>query len=98
MYAAPRSPRRPSASWDKTGRVWDVASGTEVARLNGHDDQIHDIALSPDGHRLATASDDKTARIWPLFATTQALVDHARMIMPRDLTAEEQKRFSLSSP
>jgi WD40 repeat protein len=93
----PDETRVVTVSWDKTGRVWDVVTGSEVARLNGHDDQIHDIALSPDGHRLATASDDKTARIWPLFATTQALVDHARMIMPRDLTAEENQRFSLTS-
>jgi WD40 repeat protein len=82
-----------TASWDKSAIIWDIATGLQVGKLLGHDDEIHSVALSPDGNELATASDDKTARIWPLFTTTQALVDHARMIMPRDLSKSEQERF-----
>ena len=93
----PDETRVVTASWDNTARVWDIATGAEVARLIGHDNQIHSIALSPDGRRLATVSDDNTARIWPLFATTEALIDQARMIMPRDLTAEQREHFSLNS-
>ncbi len=32
----------------------------------GHTDQILDVAVSPDGRRLATASMDNTARIWTI--------------------------------
>lgn len=93
----PDEKRVVTASYDRTARVWDVATGAEVAVLRGHEDQIHSLALSPDGSKVATGSDDKTARIWPLFATTQAIVDHAHTIVPRELTAKERERFFLSS-
>jgi len=94
----PDQKRVVTASYDKTARVWDAATGAQVAVLRGHEDQIHELALSPNGSKVATASDDKTARIWPLFSTTQALVDHARLIMPRELTAREHQRFFLGTP
>jgi len=42
-----------------------------------------------------TASEDFTARIFNVFQTTQDLIDHARSIVPRQLTACERKRFFL---
>jgi len=33
---------------DKTARVWEVASGREVARLT-HGDRVYAVAFSPDG-------------------------------------------------
>ncbi|HSK04477.1 MAG TPA: WD40 repeat domain-containing protein, partial [Kofleriaceae bacterium] len=38
--------------------------GTVIARRAAHDDQIFDIAISPDETLVATASDDRTARLW----------------------------------
>ncbi|HWN66820.1 MAG TPA: CHAT domain-containing protein [Haliangium sp.] len=35
-----------------------------IVTLRGHEDAIHDLALSPDGELVATASSDGTARVW----------------------------------
>jgi len=53
-----------TASEDNTARIWDAASGTEIAVLRGHDSAVNSAAFSPDGSRIVTASNDKTARIW----------------------------------
>jgi WD40 repeat protein/tRNA A-37 threonylcarbamoyl transferase component Bud32 len=48
-----------SASEDKTVRLWDTASGREVATLTGHAEPVSSLCFSPDGRRLASASGDK---------------------------------------
>ncbi|MGA7392366.1 MAG: TIR domain-containing protein, partial [Terrimicrobiaceae bacterium] len=48
-----------------SARVWEVASGREIAVLI-HDDIVDTLALSPNGRHLATASEDHTARVWDL--------------------------------
>ncbi|OQE07888.1 hypothetical protein PENFLA_c154G04290 [Penicillium flavigenum] len=54
----------PGASYDKTVRVWDPATGQCASILEGHSGPVSSIAWSQDGSRLASASDDKTVRIW----------------------------------
>ena len=61
---SPDGSRIVTASMDKTARIWDAATGKEIAVLRGHEDGVHSAAFSPDGSRIVTASDDKTARIW----------------------------------
>jgi len=51
-----------SASWDRSVRVWDLASGTARV-LEGHADNVNGVAFLPDG-RAASASYDTTIRIW----------------------------------
>ena len=53
-----------TASVDRTAKVWDAASGTEVLTLKGHREVILSAVFSPDGRSIVTASDDGTARIW----------------------------------
>jgi serine/threonine protein kinase len=51
---------------DMVVQLWDVASGRERRRLKGHSDNLHCLAISPDGRRVAAGSSDHSARIWAL--------------------------------
>jgi WD40 repeat protein len=61
---SPDGARIATASSDKTARIWDGASGEEVAALLGHNDTVSAAAFSPDGARILTASGDHSARLW----------------------------------
>jgi len=55
-----------TGSWDSDLRVWDVATGKELAVLTGHKAAVLNCAFSPDGRILATKSDDRTIKFWNL--------------------------------
>jgi hypothetical protein len=61
---SPDGTRIVTGSDDKTARIWDALTGTQLAMLSGHGDAVGSAAYSPDGARIVTASFDKTARIW----------------------------------
>ena len=55
--------RLASASWDKSVRVWNMATGACEATLSGHTDKVWSLAALPDG-RLVSGSEDLTIRVW----------------------------------
>ncbi|MDE2889987.1 MAG: hypothetical protein OXR72_17430, partial [Gemmatimonadota bacterium] len=60
----------PAAPKDKTVRLWDTATHTEIAQLQGHSEIVFSVAFSPDGSRIASGSKDGTVRLWD--TTTQS--------------------------
>ena len=65
MAVSPDGTLLATASYDKTARLWEFASGREVARL-AHQGPVTAVAFSPHGPYLATASEDATARLWEM--------------------------------
>jgi WD40 repeat protein len=51
---------------ENTVSLWEVASGEERGRLEGHREMVFSTAFAPDGKSLATASMDGTVRVWSL--------------------------------
>src|SRR5204862_3453038 len=72
-----------TASFDKTVKLFELATGKEVRTYGGeqgHKGQVLSVAFSARGDQIATGGADKTARIWDVpvnfpvktFATTGA--------------------------
>src|SRR5256885_1364904 len=53
-----------SGSYDKTIKLWDVASGELLRSLEGHRDSVLSVAFSSDGKTLASGSNDTTIKLW----------------------------------
>jgi WD40 repeat protein len=92
---SPNGQRILVATYHKTAQLWDLATRQQIGVLTGHDGSVTSAAFSADGRRVVTASGDKTARIWRVFPTTQALVDHAKNVVPRCLTREQREQAFL---
>jgi hypothetical protein len=71
---SPDGSRILTASDDRTARVWDAASGGELAVLRGHEESVASAVYSPDGSRILTASGDQTARVWDATSSGELAV------------------------
>ena len=47
---------------DGTVRLWEMATGKEIRRYEGHTRRVVAVAFSPDGHWVLHGSSDETAR------------------------------------
>src|SRR5262249_3360667 len=65
---------------DNVIRLWDISSGTELRRLEGHTGSVSALAADPEGKMLVSGSFDTTIRVWPLgtegASATTARMDH----------------------
>ncbi len=66
MIAAGGRDAKPGPALQNVPRLWDVATGAEVRRLDGHAGPITAIAFDPVRPRVATSSYDGRARVWSL--------------------------------
>ncbi len=59
-------------------RVWDVATGDEVANLAGHSGWAFAVGFNPDGSQLVSGGQDGLVKIWDIEGGVeiQTLADH----------------------
>ena len=74
-----------SGSDDKTVRVWDVSTSTELWTRHEHNGRTTDVVFSPDGKTLASASEDYTIRLWDVRTGT-----HLRKLTGRHIRGVSQ--------
>lgn len=54
-----------TGSYDRTCKVWDTSTGTEITSLEGHRNVVYAISFNnPYGNRVITGSFDKSCRVW----------------------------------
>ena len=54
--------------------LWDMATGKEILRFEGHTGELRAVGVSPSGHICLTASMDGTVRLWDI-ATGKQLIN-----------------------
>jgi RNA polymerase sigma factor (sigma-70 family) len=72
-----------AGQYDHTVKLWDVATGKEKDRLNGHKGPVFSVSFSPDGKTLASGSGDGSVRLWNVATGEEkaTLLKHARWLL-----------------
>ena len=70
-----------SGSDDKTAKVWEVESGTDLKTFTGHSVEVTCVGIR-DGHLLVTGSGDHTIRLWEVGSgeTIRVLEGHTNEV------------------
>ncbi len=66
LAITPDGRRAFSSSEDDTLRLWDLESGLELRRFEGHTDDVHFVDISSDGRRALSAGKDGSMRLWDI--------------------------------
>ncbi|AFY30576.1 protein kinase [Calothrix sp. PCC 7507] len=60
-----------SGSYDKTIKLWNLATGEQIRTLKGHSDTICSVVFSPNRITLVSGSYDETIKLWNLATGEQ---------------------------
>ena len=99
---SPDGARVVTASYDYTTRVWDAASGKELALLaddSSPRNQMNTAVFSPNGKRIITASEDGIVRIWDANTGQKiaALNNHAKGVHSAQFSPDTTQVVTASS-
>ncbi|KAH3672193.1 hypothetical protein WICMUC_004422 [Wickerhamomyces mucosus] len=85
-----------TASYDKTGKVWDLESGETIGILKGHKRGLWDIKFCKYDKVLITASGDKTVKLWSLkeFTCLKTFEGHTNSVQKVEFLNKENQIIS----
>ncbi len=63
-----------TASHDRTAKVWDAKTGTELLTIDGQAD-LYDASFNSDATRIVTGSGDHTAKVWDVRPSTDPITN-----------------------
>ncbi|KAL2650742.1 hypothetical protein R1flu_018870 [Riccia fluitans] len=77
-----------TASFDKTWRLWDINTGTELLLQEGHSRSVYGIAFQKDGALAGSCGLDALARVWDLRTgrSILALEGHVKSVLSIDFS------------
>lgn len=53
-----------SGSSDRTVKLWDAMTGSEVQSMEGHSGSVNSVVFSPNGQSVVSGSGDQTLKLW----------------------------------
>jgi guanine nucleotide-binding protein subunit beta-2-like 1 protein len=53
-----------SSSWDKTLRLWELATGSTTKTFVGHTNDVLSVSFSADNRQIVSGSRDRTIKLW----------------------------------
>ncbi|KAF5102891.1 hypothetical protein D0Z00_000149 [Geotrichum galactomycetum] len=87
-----------SASWDKTLRLWDLASGKTLQRFVGHTGDVLSVSFSPDNRQIVSAGRDRQIKVWNTIGeckyTFQDNKGHSDWISSVRFSPNENKEYA----
>jgi WD40 repeat protein len=88
-----------TASADNIIRIWDVESGEEQQRFEGHTVWVLKAKFSSDGQKIISWGHDKTARIWEVSSGKElrCLAGHTDYVRSAEFSPDEKKVFTTSN-
>jgi hypothetical protein len=60
----PDGSRAISVSEDGSLQLWNVKSGSEIHKMQGHQAAVNEVMFVPDGSVVVSVSDDRSVRVW----------------------------------
>jgi WD40 repeat protein len=96
---SPDSTRLATADQGGMIRVWDVNSGSELQRLEGHSGEVDALTFHHDGTRLISGSKDTSIRIWDISSgqAFSTLEGHTAGVTALEVTYDGKHLFSGSA-
>jgi WD40 repeat protein len=77
--------------------VWDLDSGQELQRFNGHQDRVRALAVAPCGTLVISGSDDRTIRVWEVDSAKEILKIPLVRQWPRSIAVTSDGRFAVTA-
>jgi len=88
-----------SSSYDRTIKVWDLATGSLKRTLSGNSAQVVFVTISPDGQTIFSGNVDGTIKVWDLATGTlkSTLTGHTNSVYSLAISPDGQTFVSSSA-